>query len=165
MDCNNVKQLIGKYWDGNTNIEEEHEIKMFFSTCADLPEELEKWRSWFSNLSDISNANLGDDFDAKILERIEKEKEQEKVNKIFFPHLRNIAAACIVLSIIGISTWKIISYRSEKQDLEAMIQAKEDYEQIKNALYFTSSKINESEKAIQENLNKIEIINEIINIK
>ena len=163
MDYNNIKQLIDRYWDSDTNIEDEQTIKTFFSTHTDLPEELEKWRSWFSNLSDISNAELGNDFDAKILERIKQEPIKNR--KIFVLNLKNMAAACIAVLIICISGGKIISHLSEKQQKETMLQANDEYVKIKNVLYFTSSKINESEKAVQENLDKIGIINEIINIK
>ena len=161
MDYNNLKQLIARYWEGNTSIEEDREIKLLFAEHADLPEELEKWRSWFSNLSDINNAELGKDFDIKILEHIEQ--EPVKVKKVFFSRFRTIAAACIVLLVI--SGWEIISYQSEKKEQQAVLQAKADYEHIKNMLYFTSSKINETEKEVQKNLSKMDIMNEIINLK
>ena len=164
MDYNNIKWLIDKYWDGNTRIEEDQTIKIFFSEHFDLPEDLEKWRSWFTDLSNISNIELDNNFDTKILKHIEQQ-ELIKVKKTFFLRFRNIAAACIVLSVISFSAWKITSYQTEKQEKLAMLQAKEEYEQIKNMLYFTSSKINETEKAVQKNFSKINVMNEIINIK
>ena len=163
MDYSKIKQLIDRYWDENTSIEEEREIKMFFSTHSDLPGELEKWRSWFSCLSDISNAKLGNEFDIKILEHIEQKPARNK--KRFTVNFRNLAAACIALMIFSAATWKIISYLSEKQHQRALLQANDGYEQIKNMLYFTSSKINETENIVQENISKIDIINEIIIIK
>ena len=160
MDYNVIKQLIDRYWDSNTGIEEERKIKMFFSTNSDLPEELEKWRSWFSDLSDISNAELGDDFDVRILERIGQEPVRNK--RRFVINFRYLAAACIALMIFSATTWTIISHMSEKQNAQAL---NNEYEQIKNMLYFTSLKINETEKVVQENIGKMDVINEIINIK
>ena len=160
MDYNVIKQLIDRYWDSNTGIEEERKIKMFFSTNSDLPEELEKWRSWFSDLSDISNAELGDDFDVRILERIGQEPVINK--RRFVINFRYLAAACIALMIFSATTWTIISHMSEKQNAQAL---NNEYEQIKNMLYFTSLKINETEKVVQENIVKMDVINEIINIK
>jgi len=162
MDYNNIKQLIARYWEGDTCIEEDQEIKRFFFEHTDLPEELEKWRAWFSNLSNVSNAGLDADFDARIIDRIEAEAKKGKT--VFFPRFKVIAAACIALTMVSIAGWKVISHQSEKQERLAMVQAKADYEQIKNMLYFTSSKMNETEKAIQENFSKIDRMNEIINI-
>ena len=163
MDYNKIKQLIDRYWDGNTGIDEEREIKMFFSTRSELPEELEKWRSWFSDLSEINNAELGDDFDTKMLEYIGH--EQVRYKKRFAISFKNLAAACVALIIFSATTWKIVSHLSEKQHQQALLKANDEYEQIKNMLYFTSLKINETEKVVQENISKIDVMNEIINIK
>lgn len=48
MDYHEVRQLLEKYWSGNTSLEEERSLKIFFSThTTDLPEDLMEVASLF----------------------------------------------------------------------------------------------------------------------
>ena len=165
MDLNNQQQLIDKYWEGATNIEEERQLKIFFAESGQLPEELEQWRPWFSRLAEIDQIAPGEDFDVKILNYIEKKPARRSTSLFRIIRPWTAAAACLAGLIISLSCWKYISFQKEKQEKIALEQAQHDYETVKKTLLFASSQLNMAQDLMQENFSKINVINEYINIK
>lgn len=64
MDYKYIEQLLDRYFEAETSLEEEQILRTFFSQ-EKLPAELEPWRALFTAESDQT---LGDDFDARILD-------------------------------------------------------------------------------------------------
>ena len=50
MDYNNIKQLLDKYFEGNTSIQEEFKLKNFFSSEGDIPHDLLYAKALFTHL-------------------------------------------------------------------------------------------------------------------
>lgn len=70
MDYKYIEQLLERYWDCETSIEEESILRTFFSQ-KDVPARLLKYRSLFECPKlDADNNVLGDDFDEKVLAAI-----------------------------------------------------------------------------------------------
>ena len=165
MDLNKQQQLIDKYWNGTTNVEEERRLKTFFAESGRLPEELEKWRPWFSQLTEVDQYSPGENFDAKILNYIETNPARRSFSHFRFMRTWTAVAACLAGLLISFSCWKYISFQKEKQEKIALEQVQHDYEMVKETLLFASSQLNMAKNLMQENLNKINVINEYINIK
>ena len=64
MDYKYIEQLLDRYFEAETSLEEEQILRTFFSQ-EKIPAELEPWRALFTAESDQT---LGDDFDARILD-------------------------------------------------------------------------------------------------
>jgi len=72
MDYKYIKQLLERYWQCETTLEEEEILRMFFSQ-KDVPAELLSYKDLFTYEQSERKTNvLGDDFDEKILSMIDE---------------------------------------------------------------------------------------------
>jgi hypothetical protein len=67
MDYKYIEQLLERYWEGETTLQEEAILRAFFSQ-DDVPANLIKYKSLFD--CGLQEETLSDDFDARILEQI-----------------------------------------------------------------------------------------------
>ena len=71
MDYKYINQLLERYWEGKTTLEEEQILRSFFSQLC-VPEELAKFRPLFNYEQTESKTNcLGNDFDERIMSMID----------------------------------------------------------------------------------------------
>ena len=68
MDYRYIEQLLERYWEGETTLQEESILRTFFSQ-PDIPEHLRKFQPLFI-CEQQKEEPLGEDFDARILEQI-----------------------------------------------------------------------------------------------
>lgn len=68
MDYKYIEQLMERYWEGETTLQEESILRTFFSQ-ADIPEHLRMFQPLFI-CEQQKEEPLGEDFDARILEQI-----------------------------------------------------------------------------------------------
>ena len=68
MDYKYIEQLLERYWEGETTLQEESILRTFFSQ-PDIPENLQKFQPLFV-CEMLKEEPLGEDFDARILEQI-----------------------------------------------------------------------------------------------
>ncbi|MBQ9215259.1 MAG: pyruvate ferredoxin oxidoreductase [Prevotella sp.] len=103
MDYKYIEQLLERYWQGETTLQEEAILKAFFSQpCqTDIPESLRRYQPLFLCESQ-QEAPLGDDFDARILDMIDEEAPEAKTVSIksrLMPLFRAAAIVAIVLTL------------------------------------------------------------------
>ena len=73
MDYKYINQLLERYWNCETSLEEEEILRTYFSQ-DELPAELKPYKSLFSyELSEAKNEVLGEEFDQKMMAMIEDE--------------------------------------------------------------------------------------------
>ena len=108
MDYKYIEQLMERYFNAETSLEEESILRTFFSQ-ENIPTEMQQWRALFT--ADDSE-QLGDDFDARILAMIESEeastvetkvvKAQEiKLTQRMMPLFKAAAVVAIILTLGG----------------------------------------------------------------
>ena len=103
MDYRYIEQLIERYWDCKTTLEEEAILKAFFSQ-EDIPAELARYASLFSCLASDKKENvLGDDFDAR-MEALVDEPVRVKAKVVPFrqrlmPLFKAAAMVAIILTL------------------------------------------------------------------
>lgn len=71
MDYKYIEQLLERYWEGETTLQEESILRTFFSQpdSLEIPESIRKCRAIF--VCEMQKEEpLGEDFDARILEQI-----------------------------------------------------------------------------------------------
>jgi hypothetical protein len=106
MDYKYIEQLMERYWSAETTLEEENILRSFFRQ-DNIPAEMEPLRALFTD--EASHKQLGDDFDAHILQLIGEEKETcqpVKARRIsmaqrFMPLFKAAAVVAIILTIGG----------------------------------------------------------------
>lgn len=80
MDYKYIEQLLERYWQCETSIEEERILQAFFSQ-KDIPAGLQKYRDLFAYREEaMSTEVLGNDFDTRILSMIEDGNDADLCN-------------------------------------------------------------------------------------
>ena len=76
MDYKYIEQLMERYWNAETTLEEESILRSFFRQ-ENIPAEMEPLRALFTD--EASSEVLDDDFDARMLEMIREEEAPKAV--------------------------------------------------------------------------------------
>ncbi|WP_297909759.1 hypothetical protein [uncultured Parabacteroides sp.] len=115
MDYQRINKLLDKYWECATSVEEERELRRFFSSAV-LPPDLLPYKAWFVSHEAETLPPLGQDFDARILEHISEDRRLVSTFK---------SIAYLIHKIIGMSVKKLfflcgqnacgLSYDPEKE--------------------------------------------------
>lgn len=98
MDYSRIKILLEKYWECATTIEEERELRHFFSAEL-LPPELSPYKAWFLTPEAETLPPLGKEFDLKVLQRIAKEKRQRRL-RLFYSFSALVTFIIVLLFIL-----------------------------------------------------------------
>lgn len=131
MDYKYIEQLLERYWQCQTTLEEENILRAFFSQ-EDLPETLARYRALFVYEAEATKeAQLSEDFDQKLCERLgidseensghkEEQTEAVKARRISLSQrlrpLYNAAAAVAVVSLLGTGVQHIFSGRDTQTE-------------------------------------------------
>ena len=70
MDCKYIEQLLERYWQCETSLEEEAQLRAFFNG-SDVPEHLLRYKDLFVYQQLQQEVGLGADFDARVLAEVE----------------------------------------------------------------------------------------------
>ena len=96
MDYKYIEQLLERYWQCETTLQEEDILRSFFSQ-PDIPEELQRYQPLFTCEQEEL---LSDDFDARILEMIGEEEPKAKIVNLTSRLMPLFKAAAIVAIIL-----------------------------------------------------------------
>ncbi len=103
MDYKYINQLLERYWQCETTLEEEQILRSFFSQI-NVPSELERYRSLFVyEQTEPKTDRLGEDFDERLMSAIgQSGKVQARritMKQRFAPLYKAAAAVAIVLTL------------------------------------------------------------------
>ena len=101
MDYKYIEQLLERYWEAQTTVEEECLLRDFFKQEY-LPSHLERLRPLFHYENTAQEMCLGDDFDAKVLSRIDERSVTVRHNTIGYrlrPFYKAAAAVAIIFTL------------------------------------------------------------------
>lgn len=99
MDYKYIEQLLDRYFDGETTLQEEQILKAFFAQGAEeMPQELNQYAPLFSMMNE--KETLGDDFDERML-KLTGDTVQVKARTVSLTErLRPLFAAAAVVAIL-----------------------------------------------------------------
>ena len=99
MDYKYIEQLLERYWQGETTLQEETILKTFFSQ-PDIPEDLRKYSALFTYEAEKAES-LGDNFDARMLEMTGEAPKAKTVTLTsrLMPLFKAAAIVAIVLTL------------------------------------------------------------------
>lgn len=99
MDYKYIEQLLERYWQGETTLQEETILKTFLSQ-PDIPEDLRKYSALFTYEAEKAEG-LGDDFDARMLEMTGEAPKAKTVTLTsrLMPLFKAAAIVAIVLTL------------------------------------------------------------------
>jgi len=101
VDYKYIEQLLERYWNAETTLEEESILRTFFSQ-KDIPDEMQHLRPLFSD--EASSQTLDDDFDARVLEMINAPVVTAKevtITERLMPLFKAAAVVAIILTLGG----------------------------------------------------------------
>ena len=97
MDYKYIEQLLERYWQCETTLQEEAILRTFFSQ-PDIPEELQKYQALFSYESQ-KEESLGEDFDARMLDLIGETPKIITLKDRLMPLFKAAAIVAILLTL------------------------------------------------------------------
>lgn len=127
MDYKYIEQLLLRYWECETTLQEERILQAFFSQ-KDIPEHLMQYRNIFMAVTEEKDEHLGKDFDERILKMAGIQEEAAKTRKISLsqrlrPLYRSAAVVAMVLTI-GMAAEH--SFQETVADTDSSMQIAED---------------------------------------
>lgn len=101
MDYKDIEQLLERYWQCETSIEEEAALRNFFLK-EDVPAHLLRYKNLFVYQQVQQELGLGEDFDVRILAEVEPTVVKAKrltLTGRFIPLFKAAAVIAIILSL------------------------------------------------------------------
>ncbi len=101
MDYKYIEQLLERYWDCETTIEEEQILRAFFHQ-EDVPSNLIQYKPLFVYQKEQKSILLGEEFDKKMLGLIEKpvvKAQKLTIYRRFAPLFKAAAMIAIILTV------------------------------------------------------------------
>lgn len=153
MDSNRIEELLNKYWNCETSLEEEQQLRMYFQT-AHVPEQLKEAATLFRYFENQKKNSLNDDgFDSVVLKNINQTKNKSR--SLFYNAMR-IAAG---IGLLLVAVW-FIRFEVRKTNPPLAVDTFEDpklaFEETKKALLMISKSFGKAEVEVK----KINMFNE-----
>ena len=147
-------ELLEKYWDAETSLEDEKELRELIK-AEQHSEEVEQVKGLFEHFESEVKVSLDESFDASILEMISEEKETKVFNiQHYFKRYASIAAAIVVMFVSG---YLVMEQQSEYTSEDTFETPEEAYAELKRQLLVVSNYMNKGNETINElaNLGKV----------
>jgi hypothetical protein len=156
-----IEKLLHKYWDTNSSIEEENQLKALLNDASDS-DELANEKELFAYFQNEKSLELDESFDEEILGLIEV-KEETKVFKFsdFAKRYSSIAAALLVLFV---SSYIFMQQQQSFVQEDSFDNPEAAYKEFKKQMLMVSQMMNKGSETVSElnNLGKFdEVVNEI----
>lgn len=143
MNYTYIEQLLERYWQGETNLDEEQILRSFFCQ-EEVPNHLREYAEFFSYAKESKNDGVSADFDARFSDILNEEaaKKSLRVKAIHIPFktrllplLKSAAVVAVTLTIGGAALRAVMAPEEadtfqlttgtyvQKQDVKSVIEA------------------------------------------
>lgn len=141
-----IIQLLTKYYDGNSTIEEERLLKEYFGGTG-VSEELVEEQKIFRSFSEISDKGIPEpsaDFELRIFDAIDREEKRSLIppRRRFFVMMSGAAALLLMLA----AAYFFFERRPDNRDTYSDPEVA--YAEAMKILYSVSSRMNEGTRAL-----------------
>lgn len=150
MDYKYIEQLLERYWQCETSLEEESKLRAFFLK-EEIPAQLLPYKGLFVYQQVMRETGLGEDFDARIFDKIErpvvKAKRLTWTGRLL-PLVKAAAVVALMLSLGNVAQHTFFANETLDYNYETYTDTYDDpevaYKQVSSALMMLSERINES---------------------
>lgn len=154
MDYKYIEQLLERYWQCETSLEEESILRSFFSE-EEVPAHLLQYRDLFVYQQNQKEVGLGEDFDARILAQVEapvvKAKHLTLVGR-FMPLFKAVAMIALMITLGNVMQRSFFADEALDYNYDAYKDTYDDpevaYKQVSSALMMLSEGINKSQDQV-----------------
>ena len=156
MDSKKINELLSKYWNCETSLEEEAELREHFKT-GNVPDELKETAPLFRYFEENKKKSLNDiSFDRQVMQKIQGPVEQgQQIVRLVYNAMRIAAGLAVVIA----ATWFIrneIRSTTPQEVVDTYDDPKMAFEETKKALMMISKSFGTAE----EEAKKINMFNE-----
>lgn len=155
MKRDRIIELLNKYWNCETNLAEEQELRRLFAE-EELPEELQRYAPLFSYIEEEQAPRLSAGFEQRLQESLRK--ADTAVVPQHMPRrtrLMRIAASILLLVGMGVSLYFITRQQNNPRYAESGKADSEVWEQATDALEKLADALRLSEEASRETLRQL----------
>jgi hypothetical protein len=154
MDSKKIEELLNRYWNCETSLEEEQELRQYFR-ASEIPEQWKETANLFRYFEENKKKTLTDvSFDHDVLQKI-KVSPKGKMSSLIFNSLR-IAAGIAVLAIAFVFVKNEIRKSTPAEIVDTYDNPQLAFEETKKALLMISKSFGTAE----EQAKKINMFNE-----
>lgn len=147
MEREQIKKLLEKYWEGETSLEEEKELKQYFAR-PDVPEDLQQEGSFFRYLNQQhDNISLEDEEILELL-RNEPQKNDNQI-RLYIEKMVKVAAVILIVAVAIFFIREDYELKKEKMDpviSDTFEDPQKAFEETKKALMLVSRQFNKGQK-------------------
>lgn len=156
MNTVTIKQLVAKYFEGETSLTEEQQLRAYFQQAV-VAEELQQYQPLFQYFAAAKQTTLPEQFDARVETALQGPAKRRFMRRVV--QLSSVAAS--VMLVIGSYFW----YNTTEVSPPAATQIDwkkyeisdpdEAYQETKAALELLSRKMNKGAKQAAKGMDKI----------
>lgn len=155
MNSVHIYDLLEKYWNCETSLQEEKELQQFFSG-GDVPEEFRQYTPLFSYINEEQLVLLSEGFDERLQNALREEGKKQYITiRIFRPLLR-IAVSLLLIIGMGVSFYFISMQDNRPQFVETFEDPNAAMQHAAFALEKLSHALRKSESASLETIQFID---------
>ena len=155
MDSKNLEQLLEKYWNCETTLEEEQQLRAFFQNGT-IPDAMKDTATLFRFFEAEKNKTLQENFEKTVTKELRQRQGGKIISMVSFANIARIAAGVLVVVVATYFIRQEVrkSYPQELQDTYS--DPKMALEETKKALLMISNSFNKA----QRDAGKIKAFNE-----
>lgn len=154
MDSKRIEQLLEKYWNAETSLEEEQELHQYFKG-QDVPENLKETAELFRYFGAEKSRTLNENFDAAVTKQIKKRHGGKVIAMTNWLQIARVAAGVAVI----VAAVYLIGHEvrnSSPTEINDESDPKLAFEETKKALMMISKNFGKA----QQEASKINLLNE-----
>jgi len=162
MDYNHIKKLLNKYWEGETELHEEQELKEYFNS-GNIAEDLKEFQPFFVYLEEEKKSTSKQDFATLFAtptntKTLSAQRNQNTPVRILVLKWSAVAASILLLIAVGLQyNYSTVTNKTEDPKLIADTYKNPDqaYQEAKAALLLISNKLNKGMNKGREGIIKV----------
>jgi len=157
MDYSTIKKLLEKYWEGETSILEESQLRDYFNQ-DEVEASLKEYKPLFVYVKEEQLIKISDDFEAKLkAQLVVEDKTPVKTRQLKFYLLRVAAAAIFIFGVFFL--YQKNGSLNQENDLvyeDTYEDPEEAYAKAKEVLLLLSTKLNKGTGTAAASMKKAE---------
>jgi len=168
MEFKNIDLLLEKYWAGESSLEEEQSLRLYFNQ-DEIAERHLSFVSLFRFFAEEQQAELSEDFDEKLFQKLEDSEKDKSVQGL--PEQSDLNSKVVPLQKdkLLLSCWFFFPKTADpviaKVDKQEVEEAKIAYQQAKAALLLLSRKMNKGTQTALQGMNELDNATRVVRTK
>lgn len=161
-----MKALLEKYFEGETSLAEEAQLRAYFNGGA-VDDELRVYQPLFQHFTKEQEQSLPGDFDEKLFQKLEPAGAKVVQMRTWPRQLLRIAAIGALLITAMVFLWKPQNTQAQHASIDwskyEITDEQQAYEETVKALRLVSSKLNKGTKKATHEVEKMEKVGKYFN--